>query len=108
VKVVNQVLASLGLAKHPDKTYIGRIEKGFDWLGDRSRPARLTLAAKTLKHFVARVRQLYEHEPSAATAADRLGVYVRRWVRWGRAGLILINPDLPLLTATSDRRLLCK
>jgi hypothetical protein len=27
------VLASLGLAMHPDTTFIGRIEKGFDWLG---------------------------------------------------------------------------
>ena len=32
VKVVHQVLASLGLQKHPDKTFIGRIEKGFSFL----------------------------------------------------------------------------
>jgi RNA-directed DNA polymerase len=94
VKVLNQVLASLGLAKHPDKTFIGRIEKGFDWLGYRISPAGLTLATKTLKNFVARLRQLDEHEPSAATAAYRLGVYVRRWVRWVRAGLKLIIHDL--------------
>jgi hypothetical protein len=95
MKVVNQVLASLGLAKHPDKTFIGRIEKGFDWLGYRISPAGLTLATKTLKNFVARVRQLDEREPRAATAAYRLGVYVRRWFRWMLAGLSLINQDLP-------------
>jgi hypothetical protein len=95
VKVVNQVLASLGLAKHPDKTFMGRIEKGFDWLGYRISPAGLTLATKTLKNFVARVRQLDEREPRAATAAYRLGVYVRRWFRWMLAGLSLINQDLP-------------
>jgi hypothetical protein len=94
VKVVNQVLASLGLAKHPDKTFMGRIEKGFDWLNYRISPAGLTLATKTLKNFVARVRQLDEHEPRAATAAYRLGVYVRRWVRWVRAGLKLTIQDL--------------
>jgi hypothetical protein len=33
VKVVNQVLASLRLAKHLDKTFIGRIARGFDFLG---------------------------------------------------------------------------
>lgn len=43
VKVVNQVLASLGLQKHPDKTFIGRIEKGFDWLGYHIRPSCLTV-----------------------------------------------------------------
>jgi len=29
VRIVNQLLASLGLAKHPDKTFIGRVEKGL-------------------------------------------------------------------------------
>ncbi len=33
VKAVNEVLASLRLEKHPDKTFIGRIERGFDFLG---------------------------------------------------------------------------
>ncbi len=33
VKAVNQVLDGLDLEKHPDKTFIGRIEKGFDFLG---------------------------------------------------------------------------
>lgn len=33
VKVVNQVFRGLGLEKHPDKTFIGRIERGFDFLG---------------------------------------------------------------------------
>jgi hypothetical protein len=74
---------------------MGRIEKGFDWLGYRISPAGLTLATKTLKHFIARLRQLDEREPRVATAAYRLGVYVRRWVRWVLAGLILINLDLP-------------
>jgi len=31
VKVVNQGLAARRLAKHPDKTFMGRIEKGFDF-----------------------------------------------------------------------------
>ena len=33
VKAVNGMLGSLGLEKHPDKTFIGRIEKAFDFLG---------------------------------------------------------------------------
>jgi hypothetical protein len=33
VGLVTQVLGSLRLEKHPDKTFIGRIERGFDFLG---------------------------------------------------------------------------
>ena len=33
VDAVNEMLARLGLDKHPDKTFVGRIEKGFDFLG---------------------------------------------------------------------------
>ncbi len=32
-KAVNEVLGSLGLLKHPDKTFVGRTERGFDFLG---------------------------------------------------------------------------
>ncbi len=32
VKAVNEVLGGLRLEKHPNKTFIGRIEKGFDFL----------------------------------------------------------------------------
>jgi hypothetical protein len=32
-QVVHQVLTSLQLAKHPDKTFIGRIARGFDFSG---------------------------------------------------------------------------
>jgi hypothetical protein len=81
VKVVNQVLASLGLAKHPDKTFIGRIEKGFDWLGYHISRAGLRVATKTLQHFVTRSLRLYEQElREGGTPFSRLGDYVRRWV----------------------------
>lgn len=33
VKIINETLSSLGLEKHPDKTFIGRVERGFDFLG---------------------------------------------------------------------------
>ena len=87
VKVVNQVLASLRLAKHPAKTFIGRIAKGFDFLGYHFSPSGLCVATKTLANFVARVRQLYEQEPGEGVSA-RLGAYVRRWVQWAPAGLL--------------------
>jgi hypothetical protein len=52
VKAVNQVLGSLRLEKHPDKTFLGRIEHGFDFLGHHFSPKGLTAARETLERFV--------------------------------------------------------
>ncbi len=81
VKAVNHVLGSLNLEKHPDKTFIGRIERGFDFLGYHFRPDRLSVAGKTIENFVARAIRLYEQEPGEPFNSSRLGLYVRRWVR---------------------------
>ncbi len=87
VRVVHRVFDALGLRMHPDKTYIGRVDKGFDWLGYRIQPGGLSVAAKTVANFVSRMRLLYEREPGAVSATSRLGVYVRHWWRWVRGGL---------------------
>ena len=33
IKQLNQIFSQLKLVQHPNKTFIGRIEKGFDFLG---------------------------------------------------------------------------
>ncbi len=76
------------MEKHPDKTFVGRIAKGFDFLGYHFNQAGLTVAHETFVRFVARATRLYEQEPEEACAATRLGLYVQRWVRWAGAGLI--------------------
>ncbi len=48
VKAVNEMLARLGLDMHPDKTFVGRIEKGFDFLGYNFEPDGLCVAKKTV------------------------------------------------------------
>ncbi len=48
IKVVNQTLAELKLKKYPDKTFIARIEAGFDFLGYHFSPGGLTLAPQTI------------------------------------------------------------
>ena len=75
-----------GLAKHPDKTFIGRISKGFDFLGYHFDRERLTVAKTTLERFVERATRLYEQGPGAR-GSRRLGMYVRRWAQRVRAGL---------------------
>ena len=51
------------LEKHPDKTFIGRVEQGFDFVGYNFRPEGLSVAKKTIEGFVARCIRLYEQEP---------------------------------------------
>ena len=78
---------ALPLEKHPDKTFIGRIERGFDFLGYHFGPEGLTMAARTIEQFVERAIRLYEQEPGAASTDSRFGMYVRRWAGWAEAGL---------------------
>jgi len=97
VKQVNQILADLKICTHPEKTFVGRTERGFDFLGyeflpgviegDSSLPQatrfRLQVSPRAWARFVERFGRLYEQ------GADnhRLGQYVRRWMIWVRSGL---------------------
>ena len=67
VRAVNRVLGDLGLERHPDKTFIGRIERGFDFLGTHFGPEGLTMAARSIEQFVERALRLYEQEPGELT-----------------------------------------
>jgi RNA-directed DNA polymerase len=80
VKVVNQRLAALGLEKHPDNTFIGRIERGFDFLGYHFSRAGLTVAAKTIANFFEKASRLYEQRHSAVSTRAVLEMYIRRRV----------------------------
>ena len=99
VSRLNQIFTALKLEKHPDKTFIGRIEKGFDLLGYHFSRQPLRLAAQTVRRFVARFHRLYEQQQTAPAGAACLGDYVTRWLRWTRAGLrgVLGHSGLPLL-----------
>jgi hypothetical protein len=89
IRALNQTLNELKLEKHPEKTSIGRTERGFDFLGYHLSPKGFSVARKTAENFLARALRLYEQEPGEALASARLGLYVERWVRWTRAGLSL-------------------
>ena len=80
VQVLNQTLQSLQLEKAPDKTFIGRIERGFDFLGYHLHQGRLSLAEKTVEKFAERAGRLYERERGNKQCFTPLGKYVRRWV----------------------------
>ena len=87
IKVVNQTFDELKLEKHPEKTVIGRIEKGFDFLGYHISPEGVSVARKTVENFIERSARLYEREPRGGVSSPRLGLYVKRWYRWVGAGV---------------------
>ena len=79
VRIVNQALAELGLAKHPDKTFIGRAAKGFGFLGYRLSPQGLSVAKQTRERFAERAARLQERERAEREPPGALGALVRRW-----------------------------
>jgi RNA-directed DNA polymerase len=84
IKQLYALLQPLKLDLHPDKTFIGRIERGFDFLGYRFSRQPLGLASTTVTRFKVRVSQLYEQQQKTASGVDAvaLGHYVTRWRRW--------------------------
>jgi hypothetical protein len=80
VRLMNQVLVNLGLDKAKDKTFIGRIARGFDWLGYRLGgidPQRVGIARQTWANHLDKLARLYEQAVSEEVVRE----YVRRlWV----------------------------
>ena len=58
VRIVNETLAELNVEQHPDKTFIGRVERGFDFLGSVMKPAGLEMAPRAIEHCVERLSRL--------------------------------------------------
>jgi len=83
IREVNRVMTDLCVQQHPDKTSIGPIARGFDFLGYRFSTNGLTVALQTLERCAARIPRLYER------GADRCRIrdYVRRCMAWVKAGL---------------------
>ena len=79
IRLVNQTLAELHVEQHPDKTFIGRISRGFDFLGYAFKPAGLDAAPPTIERCAQRMSQLYEQ----GVDLIHIGTYLRRWLRWG-------------------------
>jgi RNA-directed DNA polymerase len=91
IRLVNRTLAELHVEQHPDKTFIGRISRGFDFLGYAFQPAGLEVAPQAIERCVERVSRLYER----GVDLIHIGTYVRRWLRWSRSGLGALGAGLP-------------
>lgn len=78
IKRVHQTMAELGLTLHPDKTSVGRTERGFDFLGYRLGGAQVEVARPAVERMAEPVTRLDEQGASER----RIGDYVRRWLGW--------------------------
>lgn len=83
VRAVQELMGELMLELHPDKTFIGRIARGFDFFGYWFTPEGLGIAWKSVERFAERVCRLYEQ----GAGENRIEEYVRRWWRWVRSGV---------------------
>lgn len=102
VRKLNQFLAEKALCQHPDKTFIGRTSKGFDWMGAWLEPQGVTdIAPRAKANHREKVRRLYERarrmrEPKGITQR-RVSTYRWRWTIWAGALLVVAG------TARADR-----
>ena len=87
IRTVNQHFNALKIEQAPDKTFIGRIEKQFNFLGYRFGLPHLAVAQKTISNAVNKVIQLYEQKQTAPKRAVSLDDYITRWLRWVVAGI---------------------
>jgi hypothetical protein len=83
VKLTHKIMNDLKLALHPDKTFIGRVRKGFDFLGYHFTQKGLWLSLLTIQRFQAKLTRLYEQ------GADQIciEVYRKYWRCWVRSGI---------------------
>jgi len=85
IRVLNRIFNELKLEKHPDKTLIGKVERGLDFLGYSFSPEGIGIAQKTINNFISKALRLYEQEPPHQRMR-RLGEYISNWNRWVNSG----------------------
>ena len=90
------LLTELELTLAFDKTWIGRVAKGFDFLGYRLSPDDMTVAERSFKRMTEKLRLLYEQGADQA----RRRSYVTHWLKWAQSGVAL-NKERLLKTTTN-------
>jgi hypothetical protein len=85
IRTVKQEFESLKLAEHPDKTFAGRKEKGFDFPGYHfDSEGNISVSEKTLANFLHKVNEL-EKKSLPDIRNQRIEEYTLRWIRWAKA-----------------------
>lgn len=91
VKQLHHYFNLAGFETHPDKTQLGRIEQGFDWLGVWFTPEGTIIAPRALENYRVQRLRLYEQARrrglSATETGARVQAYEARWTTWAQGML---------------------
>ena len=87
-KKVYSIMKSLNVEIHPDKTWLGRVKTGVDFLGFRITPTSIQASTTSVSRRDAKIARLYEQGANK----KRIGSYLRRWLGWSFIGLVCHSP----------------
>lgn len=91
VRQLNHFFTACGFEQHPDKTFIGRVDKGFDWMGVLfTAHGATTVAPRAIANHLLKLRRLYEQalrNNPPSEVAHRVAAYRVRWARHFRCML---------------------
>ena len=95
IKQVYSILDDLKLTLAKPKTFIGKCNKGFDFLGyhiggrenSSSAEAVISVAKQSFVRMAQKVYWLYEQQARSGNFALGLDRYLKNWVKWAKAGL---------------------
>ena len=65
------------------ETWVGRVEKGFDFLGYRISPKGLSIALASWNRFTVKLHRLLEQ----GATPSRWRQYIQHWIRWATSGV---------------------
>ncbi|WP_420284047.1 reverse transcriptase domain-containing protein [Serratia liquefaciens] len=84
-----------GFETHPDKTQLGRMENGFDWLGVWYAPEGPRIAPRAIENHREHIARLYEQarlrKLSKAETDKRVREYESRWMNWAKHHLMKVG-----------------
>lgn len=85
IKQLNLFFAHFGFKQHPDKTVIGKISRGFDWMGFWfTHTGCQSVAPRAIANHVMKLHRLYEQIRNlpAKLRVNRMMRYSIRWNSW--------------------------
>lgn len=77
IRILNRTFEDLKLEIHPEKTMIGRTERGFDFLGFYITD-KVTVSKTSIERFKKRITRLYEQ----GADKERIGKYILKLTQW--------------------------
>ncbi|GLH27219.1 MULTISPECIES: reverse transcriptase domain-containing protein [Enterobacter] len=111
-KRLMQWFSEYGFEAHPDKTQIGRVQKGFDWMGAWLTHEGVTdVAPRAKANHREKVRRLYEQlarlpkwkrKSATPKVHARVSAYRKRWYIWSQL-LLACAGSITSVTAVADR-----